>query len=308
MLQHTTFKSAIPVIIGEYRESKSKAAREKCLVYLNTILTYWDLVDKEGDQIDDIVRLGLADASMKGRELAREAFISFRNIFPEKAERLKASLSASVLSRVVKAETKYDNRKKISLMQKEKEASQMIPRSASDEDLDIIMSNNTHSARKQEDRGQDNAINSIQALIHGNSQRKHPERFSILQNPLNSSGEYLDDNMEPVALDNEFVDDANENVDSSGHEMIKGDNSSPMMEPLYLQKQHQNLHSAGAVHSPHASTWYEADQISPLTMDNGHGRNSHENGHHLSPQRQTMSPTKSPPAPAVTKVKSASLG
>lgn len=32
MLQHTTFKSAIPVIIDEYKKSKSKAAREKCLV------------------------------------------------------------------------------------------------------------------------------------------------------------------------------------------------------------------------------------------------------------------------------------
>jgi hypothetical protein len=290
MLQHTTFKSAIPVIIGEYRESKSKAAREKCLVYLNTILSYWDLVDKEGDQIDDIIRLGLEDASMKGRELAREAFISFRNIFPEKAERLKSTLSPSVLSRVVKAETKYDNRRRLSLQEREealRQATAMpspIPRTASDEDLDNIMSHNT-SCGRQQDSGQDNAIDSIQALIQGNMKRKHPDRFSILQNhPAHSSGEYLDDNMEPVVVDNNF-----DNTDANGDAMM----------PLYMQ---QSLTSPEA-NTTHASSWYEGDQISPLTMDNGHGRNSHENGVHGHPQRQTMSPTKSPPAAVSGKVK-----
>jgi len=294
MLQHTTFKSAIPVIIGEYRESKSKAAREKCLVYLNTILSYWDLVDKEGDQIDDIIRLGLVDASMKGRELAREAFISFRNIFPEKAERLKSSLSPSVLSRVVKAETKYDNKRRLSLQEREEALRQAalmpapVQRTASDDDLDNIMVNGTGSARKHD--GQDNAVNSIQALIQGNMGRPHPDRFSILQTQ-HSSSEYLDDNMEPVVMNNDFDNNVN--------------GKAPMMEPLYMQ---QPL-TPQEILPPHTSTWYESDQISPLTMDNGHGRNSLENGrhpHNISPQRQSMSPTKSPPA-AVPKAKSHSM-
>jgi hypothetical protein len=306
-------------------------------VYLNTILSCWDLVDKEGDQIDDIIRLGLEDASMKGRELAREAFISFRHIFPEKAERLKASLSSSVLSRVVKAEVKYENKKRIqqaTQLQKEEDlriSSQLttspIPRSASDEDYDNILSKSTPSGRKPEGDQDNNAVSSIQALIRGNMTKRFstnpdpdPNRFSVLdKRPGHSSSEYMDDNMEPIIVpshgNNEFHDTNNNNM-----------RNVDMNIPLYLQQQQQAQTPVNSL-SPHASTWYEADQISPLTMDNGHGRNSHENGHqasphghnshenshnshengHHSPQRKTMSPTKSPPPPMAAKVKSASL-
>lgn len=267
-------------------------------------MTCWDLVDKEGDQIDDIIRLGLEDASMKGRELARETFIKFRDIFPAKAERLKASLSSSVLARVVKAESKYENKKRIQdalQLQKEEElravALQLpspVTRSASDEDLDNIMSKSTPSGLQPEG-GQDNAVTSIQALIRGNMARRFSNRFSILEeHPGNSSSEYVDDNMEPI-----IVHPSRENKEYHDIDNIDV--------PLYLQQPSASTTVETHSHSPHTSTWMGADHLSPLSMDIGHGRNSHENGHSSPPQRKTLSPTKSPPAPGATKVKSASL-
>ena len=168
-----------------------------------------------------------------------------------------------------------------------------VTRSPSDEDLDNIMSQSTPSGRQHAENNPDNAVTSIQALIRGNMTQRSSNRFSMLEDHPSNSGEYVDDNMDPVSVhppthgNNEFHDPNNINM------------------PLYLQQVPKSGETA--LRSPHTSTWVEADHLSPLSMDIG-GRNSLEMGPLSPAHRRTLSPTKSPPAPGVgIKVKAASL-
>ena len=215
---------------------------------------------------------------MTGREFAREAFISFKHIFPEKAEELKATLAPSILSRVVKAETKYENRKRTHQHKNHQTKSHHSSRTSSDDDLDMIISKSTPRTRERDDN---NAVSSIEELIRNNSERSISRRSSnrkaLLESQTgNASGDYLDDNMEPVVLNrgsNEYRDPNNINI------------------PLYLQQPPVTLDSNNL--SPRPTTWYDSDQISPLTMDNGRGGSPEKVGRHSNENGRILTKTSS---------------
>ena len=56
----------------------------------------WELNDKDADLLIEAIKVGLEDASVQGREKAREAYINIWLKFPRKAERIKATLSSSL--------------------------------------------------------------------------------------------------------------------------------------------------------------------------------------------------------------------
>ncbi len=73
--------------------------------YLNGILDFWDINDKDAEMIQDAIRAGLEDASVRGREVARFAYLNLRIKFPKRAEFLKNQLPISLQNRLIKLES-----------------------------------------------------------------------------------------------------------------------------------------------------------------------------------------------------------
>lgn len=92
LIRNTTFKAAIPVLLTELAHSKAKVYRERCLDYINEILVSWDIGDKDADLLLEAIRIGLEDASVRGREIARLAYLNMFQLYPKKTDRLKAGL------------------------------------------------------------------------------------------------------------------------------------------------------------------------------------------------------------------------
>lgn len=107
MIRSTKFKSCIPIIVAEIKEIKSKIVRENCLEYLSEILLKWNIQEKETDIFEDAIKLGLEEASVRGREIARVIYLNFHIMFPKKAERIKNKLSSALASKLSKAEAEY---------------------------------------------------------------------------------------------------------------------------------------------------------------------------------------------------------
>lgn len=103
MIKHSAFKSAIPIMVNEVKDSKAKFVREKSLEYLNEILQTWDLVEREVDIIIGAIKIGIEDASVIARETARQAFVELHRKHPRKAEKLKNSLPLALQSKLSKA-------------------------------------------------------------------------------------------------------------------------------------------------------------------------------------------------------------
>lgn len=91
LLKHVTNKSCIGIIWSNFVQNKSKSFRERCLLYLNEIVTTWDLVDKDMDVIIRAIQMGLEDASEKCRKIARMSYFNFFLLFPLKVVQIKAS-------------------------------------------------------------------------------------------------------------------------------------------------------------------------------------------------------------------------
>lgn len=115
LIKQSTFKSCLPLLGNDIKENKSKAVREHCIEYVNEILLHWDITEKDADQICEIVRIGLQDASMRVREVARLAYLNLFGSFPKKVEKIKANLPTSVSSRLIKAEQNFLKAKEITL-------------------------------------------------------------------------------------------------------------------------------------------------------------------------------------------------
>ena len=58
---------------------------------------HWDLQDRDIDAVAEAITVGLEDASVRGREIARLAYLNLFTSFPRKTEKLKAGLSSAVL-------------------------------------------------------------------------------------------------------------------------------------------------------------------------------------------------------------------
>jgi trimeric autotransporter adhesin len=53
---------------------------------------HWDLTEKDLDCFVEAIKLGLEDASVRAREVARGAYMNMFNLYPEKAEKIKSML------------------------------------------------------------------------------------------------------------------------------------------------------------------------------------------------------------------------
>ena len=58
---------------------------------------HWDLQDREIDAVAEAIAVGLEDASVRGREIARLSYLNLFTSFPRKTEKLKAGLSSAAL-------------------------------------------------------------------------------------------------------------------------------------------------------------------------------------------------------------------
>ena len=108
LLRNSTLKLAIPLLINEFKECKAKHVREKCLGHINTILELWDLNDKEVDLLQNLICVGLVDASVKSREIARCCYLNFRSRFPLNVDWIKSKVSPSLLERLIRLEDAFD--------------------------------------------------------------------------------------------------------------------------------------------------------------------------------------------------------
>lgn len=147
--------------------------------YANEMLLCWDIQEKEADLFQDAIRIGLEDASVRCRELARFAYLNFRDFFPRKAERIKSLISNPNLStRLEKEEQIHDQ---------EKESGEYLndinPPVEMVEEVDAILQEshaiNPPDSSYVKERSDRDAIDEIQALIRGNLVRRQSSRYSV---------------------------------------------------------------------------------------------------------------------------------
>ena len=110
IIKHTTFKSCLQLLFNEIKESKAKFVRERCIEYINEILITWDISDKEYDLLADAIRVGLEDASVKAREIARLAYLNMFQRMPQKTEKIKTNLSVQLRTRLAAAEVNHTSK------------------------------------------------------------------------------------------------------------------------------------------------------------------------------------------------------
>ncbi|CAE7542076.1 unnamed protein product, partial [Symbiodinium microadriaticum] len=129
------------------------------------MLLCWDIQEKEAESFQDAIRIGLEDASVRCRELARFAYLNFRDLFPRRADRIKADISNPSLSaRLEKEEEIHDQ---------EKESGEYLngfshPIAASEEVDAILQESRAINPKSKSHRtasDEADAISEIQALI-----------------------------------------------------------------------------------------------------------------------------------------------
>jgi len=107
VIQNSVFKHAIPLLIAEIKDNKAKLVRERCFEYLNEILIHWDLSEREAEVLVDVVRLGLEDAAVKGREISRILYLNLFARYPKKTEKIKLMVTKSLQLKLIEAECDY---------------------------------------------------------------------------------------------------------------------------------------------------------------------------------------------------------
>ena len=65
---------------------------------------HWDMTDKELDFFVEAIKLGLEDAAVRAREIARSAYMNMFNLYPEKAEKIKSMLPKSYQLKLTRSE------------------------------------------------------------------------------------------------------------------------------------------------------------------------------------------------------------
>lgn len=193
LIKQITFKSCIPLLIAELKDSKSKTLREHCIEYINEALIHWDITDKDADILIEAVKVGLQDASVRSREVSRLAYLNIFAIFPKKTERMKSHLPTILKTKLTKAEIEHT--KHLQQIQIHKEIS-----SNNDDDDDVIMETDSDNIssflganpitpgkpltlRAKRQSYQEHAVTSIQAVIRG----------ALARRQSTTSKEYFDD-------------------------------------------------------------------------------------------------------------------
>lgn len=164
VIKHTTFKMCFPILITEVKENKAKFVRERCLEYINEILVTWSITDKEADALSDAIKAGLEDASVRGREIARLAYLNMFQLFPKKTERIKSLLAPQVRSRLVKAEAEHLKHVETLQAQQEHESSQKV-----EEALETTIEKPAAQATSDKASKQPTEVNTINIISHNDT-------------------------------------------------------------------------------------------------------------------------------------------
>ncbi|CAB4007722.1 CLIP-associating 1-like isoform X2 [Paramuricea clavata] len=96
VIKNTHFPRLIPHITTRMT-SRSTPVRIRCADYVSLLLEYWELhyLKSHVNEIENVVRNGLSDASSDVRVLIRRAFWQFSKLFKEKADKLFNDLDSS---------------------------------------------------------------------------------------------------------------------------------------------------------------------------------------------------------------------
>ena len=70
-------------------------------------MIHWDISDKEADTIAEVIRIGLEDAAVRSREIAKMAYLNLKLIYPKKSEKIKSIVHINLKKRLIKAEEEY---------------------------------------------------------------------------------------------------------------------------------------------------------------------------------------------------------
>jgi hypothetical protein len=68
------------------------------------ILVHWDVSDKELEFFVEAIKIGLEDATVRAREISRAAYLNMYNMYPEKAEKIKALLPKAYQAKLARTE------------------------------------------------------------------------------------------------------------------------------------------------------------------------------------------------------------
>jgi hypothetical protein len=155
---------------------------------MNEMLLCWEIQEKEADLFQDALRIGLEDASVRCRELARFAYLNFRDLFPRRADRIKSDLSNQSLKvRLEREEQIHDQEKESGEYLNDVNpagdfANGKQPRLSASEEVDAILqeSHAVNPVSNVRTSADDNAIGEIQALIRGNLVRRQSSRYSVM--------------------------------------------------------------------------------------------------------------------------------
>lgn len=180
IIRHSTFKSSIQLILAEIKDGRSKVVRERSYEYMNEMLMHWELSEKDVDLIQDGIRFGLEDASVKGREISRNAYLTLREKYPRKADKVKLGLPSSLRSKIEKFELEHEGRTvdtkyisaeptpRITGSPTKVQESFVSSNSLSMDDFDLP--DKGHQSKRE--AVVDDAVTSIQAIIRGNLARR----------------------------------------------------------------------------------------------------------------------------------------
>ena len=161
--------------------------RENCLEYLNEILLHWDLSERDSnilDNIGDAIKLGLEEASVRGREVAQIAYLNFRRLSVKRADKIKTNLSTLLQNKLSKAEIHTE----------EQWSKQLFEDSACHSIIENRMSvvdeqsSSTLLLRSPKPPPHEVAANQIQALVRGVVSRRKSSFLSSQKKMLFSEG------------------------------------------------------------------------------------------------------------------------
>lgn len=94
LLRHTHSPSLIPIIFNQLSSSKSKEIRRACCEFMLMIFRSWSsrVIERHLSLVQEAVKKGITDADAEARQLSRNAFAEFAQVFPEAADSVKNSL------------------------------------------------------------------------------------------------------------------------------------------------------------------------------------------------------------------------
>ena len=109
ILQHVNSDKLLLRIINEIT-TKNPVLRSKCSIYLRSILSNYpiEIVEKHTEHLENGLRIGLTDASAETRSVARESFVLYESLFPNRATKLYEKLSLPLQRAICETREQYE--------------------------------------------------------------------------------------------------------------------------------------------------------------------------------------------------------